>query len=307
VYEKICCVKRVHFNKEVYSFLTIYVDQMFLENFIMNYIILYITVKISGVQSKWYRIIIGAIIGAIYVIFSYIFDFYNNQPIIIKILLSVIMIFTSFKIKNIKIFLKTFISFFGITLFIGGASFGLAFLLNVSMISEGGILYVEEFPIMMVALGTFAAVISIQLICIFLKTKLKINALLYNVEIKFFDKKIVTTVLLDSGHNVKERFTGYPVIILENSILKEIVPNEVIEKIGNNNFEFDEKWKRRLRLIPISTVSDRNEVLIGFKVDEATIYVDGGRKVIKNIIIAGCDRKLDREDNYFALMGNILE
>lgn len=283
--------------------MTIYVDQMFLENFIMNYIILYITAKFSGVQTRWYRLISGAVIGAIYVIGSYIFGFYNKQLIIAKILLAVIMLVSSYKIKNIKNFFKALVFFFGITLLIGGASFGLAFLTNAYMISEGGVLYVEEFPVLILVLASITSIIIIKWIGIFLKSKINLKKLLYNMEIRIFERKISTTVFLDSGHNVKESFTGYPVIIVEKTILKELIPDEIIDKIEKNNFEFEEKWKRRLRIIPISTVSDKNEVLIGFRVDEGII----NDKYIKKLIVVGCDRKLDSEDNYFALMGNILD
>lgn len=286
--------------------MTIYVDQMFLENAIMNYIILYFTSKFSGISSKWYRLMIGAIIGSIYVISSYIFGFYDKPFIGIKILLAFVMVVTSFKIKNIKEFFKLFVFFVGITFFIGGASFGLAFIANVSMISEGGVLYVEEFPVVMIALGSVLSFIIGKWILIFLKNKVKINQLLYDIEIKLFDKKIITTALLDSGHSVKESLTGYPVMILEKSMLKEIVPKEVIDKIEKNDFEFEEKFKRRFRIIPVSTVSSESNLLMGFKADECIIHMDVGSKYIKNLVVVGCDRKLDSEGKYFALMGNII-
>ncbi len=288
-------------------FLTVYVDQMFLENFIMNYIILYSTSKFSGVSSRWYRLSVGAFIGAVYVILSYIFGFYDSTLISIKILLAVIMIFASFKIKNIKDFFKALLFFFGITFLIGGASIGIAFLANFSMIEEGGVLYVEEFPVLVIALGCAVSIIIIKWICVFLKKKINLAEFLYDIEIRIFDRKISTTALFDSGHNVKERFTEYPVIIVENCILKELVPGEIIEKISCNDFEFEEKWRRRLRLIPISTVSSQNEVIIGFRADECIIHTGCENKHIGNLVVAGCERTLDREGRYFALMGNIIE
>jgi len=298
---------RVYFLCGGVLFLTIYVDQMFLENFIMNYIILYATSKFSGFYSKWYRLTIGSVIGAIYVISSYIFGFYDKQLILTKVLLSAGIIFSAFNIKNIKSFLKILVFFFGITFLIGGASFGLAFFMNVSMIQDGGVLYVEEFPVIMVAVGGMAGVIIIKWISILLRRRINLKKLLYNIEISILDNKISTTVFLDSGHNVKERFTGYPVIIVENSILREVIPIEILDKIEKSNFEFEEKWRRRLRIIPISTVSNKEEVLIGFRADEAVVHTGVENKYIRKVIIAGCDRKLDNEDNYFALMGNILE
>ena len=175
------------------------------------------------------------------------------------------------------------------------------------MISEGGILYVEEFPIAMISLGIVFTIVVGKWMYIFLKSKLDMEELVYNIEIKLFDKRISTTAFLDSGHNAKERYTGYPVIILEKQKLKELIPNEIFEKIKVNNFEFDEKWKTRLRLIPVSTLSSLNDLLTGFKVDECVVHMNEEDKYINKIIVAGCDRKLDKEGRYFALMGNILK
>lgn len=287
--------------------MTIYVDQMFLENFIMNYIILYVTSKFSGKQERWYRLIIGAIIGAMYVIASYIFSFYDRPLIVVKIFLAISMIVTSFKIKNIKEFFKLLIIFVGITFLIGGASFGLAFFANVSMISEGGVLYVEEFPILMITLGCIATFIIGKWLFILLKSKINLTNLLYNVEISFFDRKLYTTAFLDSGHKAREVFTGYPIIIVQRDKLEEIVPKEIFQRISKNDFEFDEKWKRRLRILPISTVNSKSDTLIGFKADNCIIHTESEDKYIKNLIVAVCNRTLDSENKYFALMGNILE
>ena len=139
---------------------------------------------------------------------------------------------------------------------------------------------------------------------ILLKSKIDLKKLLYNIEIKFLDKKLSTVAFLDSGHNAREAFTGYPIIIIEKEQLKELLPKEIIEKIDKNDFEFDEEWKRRLRILPISTISSKNDTLIGFKADECVIHTEEEDKYIKNLIVAGCDRKLDSEGKYFELIGN---
>ena len=159
----------------------------------------------------------------------------------------------------------------------------------------------------MIALGTVVSIIIGKWLFVILKNKVKLKKLLYNIEISFFNKKLSTIAFLDSGNNAREAFTGYPIIIVEKNILKEIIPNEIIDKIEKNNFEFDEKWRRRLRILPISTVNSKNDTLIGFKADEGIIHIEEGDKHIKNVIVAGCDRKLDCEGKYFALIGNILE
>ncbi len=285
--------------------MTIYADQMFLENFVMNCVILYITSKFSGIKSKWYRFMISAAIGAVYVILSYVFNFYNSQIVVAKFILATVMVLAAFKIKSMKDFFKAFVFFLGITFLIGGASFGLAFLLNFTMISEGGVLYVEEFPIVMVILGSVLCIIIIKWTSVFLRKKLNVAELIYNIKIKIFDKTLSTEVFLDSGHNVKDTFTGYPVVIIQNDKLEKIIPPYVVKDIKGNNFELGGKWKERLCIIPISTVNSENGVLIGFRADECIIYAKNGNICLNKVVVAGCERKLDNNGKYFGLIGNI--
>ncbi len=285
--------------------MTIYADQMFFENFVMNYVILYITSKFSGIKSKWYRSSISATIGAVYVILSYIFNFYNSQIIVTKFALATVMVLVAFKIRNIKDFFKAFAFFLGVTFLIGGASFGLAFLLNFTMISDGGVLYVEEFPIVMVVLGSALSIIIVKWTSVFLRKKLNVEELIYNIEIKILGKTLSTEVFLDSGHNVKDTFTGYPVVIIQNDKLEKIVPAYIIKDMKENNFEFEGKWKERLCIIPISTVNSENGVLIGFRADECIIHTKNGNIYLNKVVVAGCERQLDNDGKYFGLIGNV--
>lgn len=295
-------------NKSILSmggvlFLTIYVDQMFFENFIMNYIILYATYKFSNIKTKWYKLLASASIGSIYVIGSYIFDFYSKPLIIVKIALSVVMVCVAFDIFNIRTFFKAYLFFVGVTFFIGGAGFGLAFFTNTVVISEGGILYVDEFPIVMIAVGMAIALAIARWLFEFFKLEFNVEKLLYQIEIKVFERKILLTALFDSGHNTKDPISGTPVVIIEKEMLKELMPDETFEKICKNDFDIDEKWKKRVRFIPISTVSSENELIIGLKADECLIHMKSGEKVISKVIVAGCDRKLDKDGKYCALIG----
>ena len=282
--------------------MTIYIDQMFFENFIMNFIILYIVSKFLKISSKWYRLSIGASIGAIYVILSYIIGFYNSTLVVSKIILSVVIVFSSFKIKSFSEFFKILIFFYSVTFFIGGISFGFAYFFNVSIIKEGGVLYVEEFPIIMVAFACMLTLIIGRWIVFLFKNRVSVEEFLYEIEIRLFDKNISTKILMDSGNNVKEPFTGYPVLILENEILKEIVPSEIILMIKKDEFLLEDRWKKKIRIIPVSTINLDSELKVGFKLDEARIYNKGK---IENLIVVGCDKKLSKDNEYHGLIGNV--
>lgn len=262
------------------------------------------TARFCGIDARWYKLSIGSSIGAIYVILSYVFLFYNDPMILAKIVLSFLMVYVSFTPKNIKTFFRMLTYFYVITFFIGGISFGIAYFFNVVTIYDGGILYVEEFPVILVAVGSFVAFILGKYIVSFIKYKRKMEGAIYKIKIKIMEESLELKAFYDSGHNVREPFTNYPVVIIEKNILKGIIPNEIIKNIEEDNFEFNDKWKSRLRVIPISTVSNETSVLPGFKLDEFGIYIDSEEKEIKNVIIAMCDKKLSKDGSFNALLSS---
>lgn len=82
--------------------MTIYIDIIIVENLIMNYIILYATGLISKCKIYYLRIFFASAIGAIYVVIQYIskLNIYSNS--LIKLILSIIIVFIAFNPQNIK-------------------------------------------------------------------------------------------------------------------------------------------------------------------------------------------------------------
>ena len=68
--------------------MTIYLDVIFLENFFMNYIILFAVGYITKAKLKQTLLIISSILGSGYATFVYMQDTYFYSNIIIKIVLS---------------------------------------------------------------------------------------------------------------------------------------------------------------------------------------------------------------------------
>ena len=68
--------------------ITIYIDVIFLENFIMNAIILYATAIMIKIKPKTIRVLISSAIGSIYAIMTYITEIEIYTSIILKIILA---------------------------------------------------------------------------------------------------------------------------------------------------------------------------------------------------------------------------
>ena len=92
--------------------MTVYVDLILIQNIIMNYIIILTTGIICKIDIKQYRMICASAIGAIYAVVMYVmkWNIYNNQ--IIKIILSVCMVYIAFHAKNFKNLIKKTIIYY---------------------------------------------------------------------------------------------------------------------------------------------------------------------------------------------------
>ena len=86
--------------------MTVYLDVVMLENLCMNYIILFATGYIMKIKMKQLRIVTASILGGIYAVISYLDILPIYSSILMKILLSIMMVYIAFKAKKIKILLK---------------------------------------------------------------------------------------------------------------------------------------------------------------------------------------------------------
>ena len=82
--------------------MTIYIDIIFLENIIMNFIILLSTGLVLREKISYIKIFIASTLGSIYVVVTYITNMKLLLGIFMKILLSIAMTYIAFNSKKVK-------------------------------------------------------------------------------------------------------------------------------------------------------------------------------------------------------------
>ena len=82
--------------------MTIYIDVVFIENLIMNYIILFATSIIIKIKVKHIRLILASGLGAIYSIIAYMSILEMYSSVILKIILSIIIVYIAYNPQNVK-------------------------------------------------------------------------------------------------------------------------------------------------------------------------------------------------------------
>lgn len=289
--------------------MTLYIDVLFIENLIMNYILIYMTSFFGKIKVKHMRLFISSVIGAIYAVLSCISNWGVYQLTISKLILSAVMVLIAFSPKKVLDFFKYMLIFYLITFVLGGSIFGLMYFLNYTSVSINGVVYMDDFPIKIFMIATVSIFIAIKLGFYLFANKIRLKERLFKIKIDVLDKSVETTALLDTGNLAVDPLTKMPVVIIEKSELKYFLSEDIVELFDEENlddfynkvFELNAEWRTRLRIIPFSSLGSESSMMIGFKPDKLYIYERNIQT--EKVIIAVCDKKLSRDDTYNALIG----
>lgn len=235
----------------------------------------------------------------------------NILNLIFKLILSIVMIYVSFKPKNMKEFLRK-ITFFYLTSFVfGGAALGVIYMVNAGKISIQNGIIIGNYTLKTIFMGIILAFIIIVVSFKFIKTKISKNDLFCNITIKINRKSVKTKAMVDTGNLLKEPITNIPVAVVEHKILYNVVPIEILENIENilggdfSNISENVKkeYMSKLKVIPFSSLGRQNGMLLGLKADALEIEESDGSKIVDRIIIGIYNKKLSKRGEYGALLG----
>lgn len=287
--------------------ITIYIDIIFLENLVMNTIILYATAIILKIKPKFIRVIIGSVVGSLYAIITYTTQLPIYTSVLSKILLSIIIVYITFNPQNMKNMWKEVLIFYLTSFVFGGVALYLLYFIKPQEIFIKNGIFVGEYVLKVIFLGAIIAFIIIKVSIKFIKNKMIAKDMYCKIKIKINEKEIETIAMIDTGNLAKEPITNTPVIIVESSLLYKILPKEIINNIesilAGEIKEVPEEYISRLRCIPFSSLGKQNGMLLGVKADEIIIEKDDEKKVSKNVIIGIYDKSLTKRGEYRALIG----
>ena len=287
--------------------MTLYLDIILVENLLMNYIILFATGIIMKRKIKHIKLISASLIGSIYSIIVYLNITNITSNILIKILLSISMVYLSFLEENYKLLLKDLLMFYLISFVFGGCSIALIYFISPENVKiQNGVL-VGMYPIKVTLIAGVIAFIIIQIAFKITKNKLSSEDMVCTIEIYIGNKNKKIKALIDSGNMLKDPINGYPVLVVEQRKIKEILPQKLLDNINIieggdiNNIEKD--FINKIRLIPFSSLGKENGMLIGIKVKKIKVIFKEKEEYIKDVIIGIYNKKLTKEDKYNGLIG----
>lgn len=272
--------------------LIVYADVLFLTNFVINLILLAVTSLLTHSKSKAYRRIIASCVGAVYAVCMFVPSFAPAASLLGKFTLSAVMTYISFGAKSIKAFVKNLCMFYTVSLVCGGCALVASYCTAGRIGQNNGVLYFDT-SLRTVIVSSVAAYVIIKLslgIC-----KKYSSRDCHRMVIYKNGRAAAITVLLDTGNMLTEPLTGSPVIIVEKTALRGIVPQD----IPPSDILEMSKYIDDIRLIPFRALGTDNGLLMGFKPDK----ICSDEPLCDNITIAISNQSLSQSSEYNALAG----
>ena len=224
----------------------LYVDILFLVNFMMDYILLLIVKRMLKCTATHGNIFLGAIIGSLFTCLIVILPipYAFVKFVLFHMFVNTCMIRVGLKIKTIRAFLKAFIM-----LYVGG------FLL-------GGIMEYFRQYVRIGSLFFLVAIVSYYMVLgvwKFISYLHRWNQTHYIVDLYLNDQMYQVRGLIDTGNGLRDPISGHPVSVLEQKMAREL-----LEKKAEKNF----------RYVPYRTIGKAEGVLPVFRVDRMCIHRD---------------------------------
>lgn len=188
----------------------IYLDVVFLINFLFDFILLVATSLLLRRQAKIKDIFFGALIGGLS-IFILFLKINSLELFLIKVIISLVMVLVTFKFKNIRYTLKNIFYLYSISMILGGV----LYYLNVefSYKQEGLVFYHNGLSINFLFLIIFSPLIVYAYVKQIKELKNSYNNY-YNCKIYFHDNYLDLTGFIDSGNKLADPYLKRPIILI---------------------------------------------------------------------------------------------
>ncbi|MEW9122312.1 MAG: sigma-E processing peptidase SpoIIGA [Thermotaleaceae bacterium] len=289
----------------------VYGEYLFIENLLMNWLILYLTSYFAKFKVPKLRIWIGAIVGALYAFVVFFPSLSFLYSTVMKIIASMFIIVVAFMPYQFKDFIKLLAIFYLISFMFGGAAFALFYFTDFNGLVSNGVFYIENFPVRLLIYSGIISYILLKFCWEYIQVKISRNKVYIPISIEVGNQKSRLCALIDTGNSLQDPLSKYPVIIVEYTAIKELLPpclQELLSQSQEINLDLVSKslqatdWISRFRVIPYKSLGKENGMLIGFKPDHVLLEENNGIKSITNIIVGIYTKELSVNGDYRALL-----
>ncbi len=257
-----------------------YLEYYFIENLLINYIIIsctsILTKNYNSRKRKWLGAFLGAVYSVLYIYPS--FDLLFTVPF--KIIIMTLITLIAFTHESKRQYIRIALVFYLVNVFLSGSTFFIIYFTGI-----------KHTKISFIIICVYISCELLKYIYKDIKTLQYIKQLKKNIDISLCGKNFNCNALIDSGNLLKDPTTNNEVIVVKPKTLEGMLSEDFTtldyENIDMNKAQeiigkLDYKLQAKVRLIPyMHAGSTSSKVIIGFKAD----YVEIDNQKITNIVL----------------------
>lgn len=245
----------------------VYLDSLVALNFLLDYLLLLLTGRVTGESLCRWRLALGGVLGCTYAGAAVLFSRWNFllHPVT-RVAVGVLMVLVSY--GSSQRLLRLTAVFFALSAGLGGGLYALQ-LLGVGLESANGVV-TSSLDLKWVLVFAAAAY------CVFSVVGRHMARhgprQLRQVVVRSGDRRVRLTALADSGNTLTDPMTGKGVVVAEGQRLKELLPPEADYRHPARCFPALRE-PGRFRLLPYRSVGVDAGLLLALRAD--SVCVDG--------------------------------
>ena len=250
--------------------MTVYVEYVLLDNFIIDYLLLKATYDTTGISVKKGWLFLCAFLGAL---ISLVCPLISIKSLLtaVKVLCGFLLTLIATPYKSKRAYFINTALFFAYTFLTGGAVLGIFAIF--------GLEYSAEISIALMFLPVYILVKGVREVIIYIYRQKFVMNYTYEISLTLAGKTVKARGFMDTGNGVYDG--NSPVIVCDKRFAKRLI---------DKNF-----YKIKSKKITLSTVSGTNENF-AFILDNLVIYIKGEQYIFNKVTMAVTKRVGDGYD-----------
>jgi stage II sporulation protein GA (sporulation sigma-E factor processing peptidase) len=290
--------------------LAVYLDVIWLLNFMFDSFLLYLTALILKRDIMFWRICVGGFVGSIIILLSITpLNGFAGHPIV-KLLFSVVMILIVFGYKRFKYFINGLMIFYLVTFLVGGTLIGVHYFIQFDMdlTSSVALASVKGFgdPI-----SWLFVVLGFPIVWHFSRKsfeKMEVAKIQHNNLIKVCvmidGQRFYFKGLVDSGNQLYDPISKMPVMFVSINKIEDDLPTELrtivvdSELVMMGKQPISPEWENRIRIIPYKVMGKDHQLIIAFKPEQIEIVHNEETLIIEKGLVSFTMQQLSSDDAF---------
>ncbi|MGG4550994.1 sigma-E processing peptidase SpoIIGA [Paenibacillus humicus] len=303
--------------------MVVYLDLIFLMNLLIDASLLLMTAWIRRQRVRAWRITASAAVGAAYVLMMFLPELSFLFTFLVKFLFSVVMLWIAFGYASLQNYLRNMGAFYMVNFAAAGGILGIHYLLQNSGEVWSGIWYSASGGLgFSLEVGSIFTIIVFFIVVLWFKAVVstrraveRVENCLAEVQVRIDETTVRCMGLVDTGNQLKDPLTRWPVMVMEASLWDQMLPESFLSRLAaeqadNLIMEWSDEdsfpWRDRLRLVPYRGINKGSQFMIALKPDEVSV-VQEGRTVTTGRVLIGLDGgRLSMESAYRAIIHPVL-